>query len=109
MWLAPLQPIERIIAAVEAKEDMSLIATFLDGEVVRFDLETIIPKHPEFEKLRNQDLFKAVRIDGLGYGISWNDELDLSSEGIYDQGEHVAKTDPDIRTLFGQAVARPKA
>ncbi len=95
---------ERIITKIETKQDMVLLATFADGEIVRFEVKTMIEKHPVFKQLEDEKLFAQVRIDGVGYGISWNDDIDLSGEGIYLHGEHIGKTDPDAKILFGQAV-----
>ena len=98
----------RIITKIETKEDMVLIATFADGEVVSFDVKTMIEKFPVFKALENETLFNSVVIDGIGYGISWNDELDLSSDGIYNRGKHIGKVDPDIRLVVGQAIAEAR-
>lgn len=95
----------RIITKIEPKEDLIIISTFADGEIVSFDVKTMFEKHPVFHALEDKELFNSVKIDGVGYGISWNDDLDLSSDGIYLRGKHIGKTDPDLRIMFGQAVA----
>ena len=51
-------------------------------------------KHPAFRALEDQNLFRGVKIDGAGYGVSWNDALDLSSDGIYARGEHIGTEPP---------------
>ena len=98
----------RIITDVQPKDDLRIIATFADGEIVSFDVKSLFEKHPAFRLLENKELFRNVRIDGLGYGVSWNDEIDLSSDGIYLRGEHIGKTDPEPRILLGQAVAEAR-
>ena len=98
----------RLITKIETKDNMILIATFADGEVVSFDVKTLFDKYPEFKDLKSKELFDSVRIDGVGYGISWNDELDLSSDGIYSKGKHIGKVDPDIKLLVGQAIAEAR-
>lgn len=95
----------RIITKIEPKEDLIIIATFADGEIVSFDVKIMFEKHSVFHALEDKELFNSVKIDGVGYGISWNDDLDLSSDGIYLRGKHIGKTDPDLRIMFGQAVA----
>ena len=87
---------------------MELIATFADGEVVSFDAKTMIEKYPVFRTLEDEELFNSVVIDGAGYGVSWNDELDLSSDGIYNHGKHIGKVDPDIKLMVGQAIAEAR-
>ena len=98
----------RIITKVEPKESLFIEAVFADGEIVRFDVKSMFEKHPVFCALENEELFRNVKIDGVGYGISWNDDLDLSSDGIYLRGEHIGKTDPNARVLLGQAVAEAR-
>ena len=95
----------RIITKVEAKDNMVLVATFADGEVVEFDVKSLLSKYPVFKALEDAELFNSVHVDGVGYGVSWNDELDLASEGIYAHGKHIAKVDPEIKIIVGQAIA----
>ena len=97
-----------LIVKIEAKENMILIATFADGEVVSFDVKTLFERYPVFHALENDKLFNSVVIDGVGYGISWNDELDLSSDGIYSRGNHIGKVDPAIKLIVGQAIAEAR-
>lgn len=95
----------RIITKITPKNNMLIEAIFADGEIVDFDVSIMIEKHPEFKVLENKTLFDSIKVDGIGYGVSWNDELDLSSDGIYLKGKHVGKTDPDPKILLGQAIA----
>lgn len=98
----------RIITKIETKEDLILIATFADGEVVSFDVETLFDRYPVFKELKDKSLFDSVQIDGVGYGISWNDNIDLSSDGIYEKGQHIAKVDPDIKIVVGLNLAQAR-
>ena len=97
-----------LIVKIEAKENLILIATFADGEVVSFDVKTLFERYPVFHALEDDKLFNSVVIDGVGYGISWNDELDLSSDGIYSRGNHIGKVDPAIKLIVGQAIAEAR-
>lgn len=98
----------RIITEVKVQDNLKFEAIFADGEVVLFDVKTLFKKYPAFQQLESTELFNNLTIDGIGYGVSWNDELDLSSDGIYVKGEHIAKVDPEIRLLVGQAVAQAR-
>ena len=55
---------ERIITRIEPKENRVLIATFVDGEVIRFDVRTLFERYPVFKVLEDETLFRKVRIDG---------------------------------------------
>ncbi len=94
----------RIITKVEPKEELTFHATFADGEVVEFNVKTLFNKYPVFHSLEDESLFNAIKIDGAGYAVCWNDELDLSSDGIYTRGKHIGKVDPEIKLLVGQAI-----
>ena len=95
----------RIITKIKTLNNMEFEATVSDGEVVLFDVKTLLEKYPVFHQLEDECLFNQLKIDGIGYGVSWNDELDLASEGIYSRGKHIAKVDPEITILVGQAIA----
>ncbi len=99
---------DSIITKIEPQKDMVLLATFADGEIVLFDVKPLLKKYPSFLALQDEALFASVQIDGVGYGISWNDDLDFASEGIYIKGEHIGKTDPDLKILFGQGIAKSR-
>lgn len=94
----------RIITGIETKDNLMVEAIFADGEIVCFDVKTMFERYPVFRKLEDEQLFKSVKIDGIGYGISWNDEIDLSSDGIYLRGKHIGKTDPNARILLAQSL-----
>ena len=95
----------QIITKIETKDDLVIHATFADGEVVSFDIKTLFDKYPVFRDLEDKSLFDSVQIDGIGYGIYWNDKIDLSSEGIYKHGQHIAKVDPNIKIVVGLNLA----
>ena len=68
-------------------EDEILLAEFQDGIIRHYDVKPLKDKIPAFEMLDYvQGLFEQVRIDAGGYGIIWNDELDLSCNEIYNNG-----------------------
>ena len=43
--------------------------------------------NPIFEPLKNFAFFKKAKIDVGGYGISWNDNLDISEYEIWSKGK----------------------
>ena len=98
----------RIITKLDILDNMVFNATFADGEIVSFDVKTLFEKYPVFKALEDETLFKQLKIDGVGYGVMWNDELDLSSDGIYIRGKHIGKTEPDLKIVIGQAVSEAR-
>ena len=74
------------IQSVSVVEPFRLRAIFVDGTAKEYDLRRW-EHRPEFSLLfRHPALHKTVRIEPGGYGISWNDHIDLSAEEIYGNG-----------------------
>ena len=94
----------RIITKIESKEGMIIQATFANGRIVEVDIEKLFGRTPSFVALKDKDLFNHVRIDGIGYGISWNDDLDLSSDFIYNNGKTIGFASPNIKLAFAEAL-----
>jgi len=46
-----------------------------------------------FKSLSNDALFRSVKADKHGYGISWSNELDLSESELWINGLLVEQTD----------------
>ena len=44
---------------------------------------------PAFQILEEPVLFNQVRVDAGGYGVTWNDNLDLSCNELWEKGEIV--------------------
>lgn len=77
----------RKVQEVRAKEDYMIEAVFLGGQIVRYDVKRLFEVFPQFQILqKEQQLFNSVKVDQGGYGISWNDDLDLDAETIWEEG-----------------------
>lgn len=77
------------VKSVEALEDLILYVTFENGEEKYYDVKPILNKIKIFQKLADSpELFKQIKVDIGGYGISWNDELDLSCNELWNNGMH---------------------
>ena len=76
----------RVIMA-RALEDYRLEIEFESGQRKEYDVKPLFAKWHEFSILRNDPgLFGLVRIEPGGYAISWNDEIDLASEELWNNG-----------------------
>lgn len=61
--------------------------TFENDQIKYYDVSKIFEKWKIFEDLKNIDgLFEQVKVDNGGYGISWNDEIDLECEELWEHG-----------------------
>lgn len=67
-------------------DNMQVLVFFENGEIKKFDVKNLITDYPEFEDLKNQDLFNLLKVEPGGYGISWNKNLDCSEGELYENG-----------------------
>jgi hypothetical protein len=75
------------IATVTPLPDYKLHAKVLTGESRLYDVGHLVRVLPVFKDLSAiPGLFALVHVDAGGYGIVWNENLDLSSEEIWHNG-----------------------
>lgn len=77
------------ILSVQSLEHKRLLVKFVNGIEKVYDCAPLLNKEM-FQKLKNDAFFKAVRVDPGGYGISWNDNVDLSEYELWTNGVEVA-------------------
>ena len=71
---------------------MTLVAVFWDGTEKKYDVRQMYHICPQMRVLEDDtSLYRTVRVDTGGYGVSWNDDLDLDAEEIWDNGEATGK------------------
>ncbi len=64
-----------------------LWAEFNNGKQTCYHVSELFDRIPAFRDLRDiPGLFEQVRIDTGGYGISWNDNLDLAADELLQNG-----------------------
>lgn len=67
-------------------EDAQVLVFFEDGKTKKFDTKTLFSDYPEFKALLEPELFKLLKVEPGGYGISWNEDLDCSEGELYENG-----------------------
>ena len=77
------------IVNVETKDEYVIVVKFDNNDVVEYDLK---PKLEEktFEPLKDKIFFSTIKIDNGGYGISWDDEIDLSEYEVWTKGKKIS-------------------
>jgi len=76
------------VAAVSPLDGYRLSVRFDTGESMRYDVSPLFSKWPVFQSLRDvPGLFERVQVDAGGYGISWNDDIDLSCDELWDNAD----------------------
>ena len=93
---------------LEFKEETVFEVTFNTGEVKRYDISALFGKYPQLEALKNRELFVSGKLMGA-YGIVWNDELDIETETVYEDGITVRKEDVSTNIEIGNAVLKLRA
>ena len=88
----------KVVEAVPL-DDMEILVFFEDGKTKKFDVKTLLVDYPEFEELRNPDVFRLLKVEPGGYGISWTSELDCSEGELYENGIEVPLSMDDFRAF----------
>ena len=83
--------------------DFMLTVQFSEGVTKQYDVSLLFEKHPMFLPLKEQpELFSSVEVDVGGYGIIWNDDIDIACDELYFNGQTI-KTPFDGLIAFSDA------
>lgn len=75
------------IISVKPMGNFVLLVSFQNGIEKTYDMRSLYPVFPQFKVFESDiGLFNQVQVDAGGYGISWNDNLDLNAEDIWEDG-----------------------
>ena len=78
------------IKNVSALPEYKLSVQFSEGVTKIYDVTPLFDKIPVFADLKdNLQAFFCVSVDVGGYGIVWNDDLDLSCDELWENGVQV--------------------
>jgi hypothetical protein len=73
------------ISCITPLPHYTLLVTFINGTTKKYDCSPLLNR-PEFFLLKNDAFFKSVKVDSGGYGISWNDNIDISEYELWTNG-----------------------
>lgn len=78
------------IKNVTALPDYKLSVQFAEGVTKIYDVSLLFDKYKFFLPLKdNTELFSSVVVDQGGYGIIWNDDIDISCDELWANGEEI--------------------
>ncbi len=78
------------IKSVAPLPDYKLSIQFSEGTTKIYDVKPLFKKIPVFNSLfENAEEFTGVTVDIGGYGIVWNDDLDLSCDELWENGVQI--------------------
>lgn len=93
------------IHGIQTLPDNRLLVHFSEGVSKTYNLQRVIKIYPQFRTLvENEQLFRSVRVDVGGYGISWNDELDLSCDELWENGKKIHSSFDDLMSFTDAAI-----
>lgn len=77
------------IKNVTALSDYKILIQFSEGVTKIYNVKELIEKSPMFKNLENEELFYNVEVDVGGYGIIWNDDIDISCDELFEKGKTI--------------------
>ena len=83
---------ERIVSA-KAIDDQTLMVKFTNLEIRKYDISKLLD-NPMFAALRNPRFLRNFSIEPGGYGLVWNEEIDISEYELWQNG--ISLTDEEI-------------
>ena len=84
---------------VTALDNYMLLIEYCEGVARLYDVKPLFERIPVFNNLKDNDLFKKVKVDVGGFGISWNSEIDLASEEPFYNGTPIPSRFDGIMAL----------
>lgn len=84
-------------------ENFVVLVIFQDGVEKEYDMKQLFDRFPKFQVFKSEmGLFEKVIVDTGGYGIVWNDELDLAADEIWHNGKSTGNVrEVDIMSRLG--------
>lgn len=96
------------VKSVVPLPDYVLSVQFAEGVTKQYDLKQLFGKYSMFAPLKEQpELYASATVDTGGYGVVWNDDIDIACDELYFNGETVATpfdgliSFSDATTLWG--------
>ena len=84
------------VKSVTALPNLELDVQFVNGTTKIYDAKPLLDRIPAFKALEDEALFSQVEVDTGGYGIVWNDDLDLSCDELWEHGRKVETPFDDL-------------
>jgi hypothetical protein len=81
----PTQTTYPKVSSVKPLAGKQLLVTFATGERKVYDCTPLL-KEEVFRPLQNEELFSRARADKHGFGVVWNDEIDLAEGELWVNG-----------------------
>ena len=71
--------------------DFILNVQFSEGVTKHYDMKPLFDKYPMFTPLRaHPELYFSASVDTGGYGVVWNDDIDIACDELFLNGETIS-------------------
>ena len=78
------------IKSVTPSPDYRLLVQFSEGGTKQYDMNPLFDKYTMFLPLKDHPgLFTSVEVDVGGYGIIWNDDIDIACDELFYNGKTI--------------------
>ena len=84
------------IKNVTPLKDFKLSIQFAEGITKIYDMKKLIENNKIFAELKDINLFNSVEVDIGGYGIIWNDNIDISCDELFENSKKI-----DMQQIYG--------
>ena len=77
------------IKNVTPLKDFKLSIKFAEGITKIYDMRKLIENNKIFAELKDINLFNSVEVDIGGYGVIWNDDIDISCDELFENSKKI--------------------
>ena len=77
------------IKNVTPLKDFKLSIQFAEGITKIYDMKKLIKNNKIFADLKDINLFNSVEVDIGGYGVIWNDDIDISCDELFENSKKI--------------------
>lgn len=77
------------IKNVTPLKDFKLSIQFAEGITKIYDMKKLIENNKIFSDLKDINLFNSVEVDIGGYGVIWNDDIDISCDELFENSKKI--------------------
>ena len=78
------------IKSITPLPNFILSVQFAEGVTKHYDMKPLFDKYPMFSPLKTHpELYYSASVDTGGYGIVWNDDIDIDCDELFFNGETV--------------------
>lgn len=75
------------VKAVYPYEDLNIIVVFENNAIKKYNTKQLFTQFDWYRELENPDIFNLVQVEAGGYGVYWNEDIDISEDELWENSE----------------------